>query len=338
MNQDNKANVNTNVNANVNPNADNKLENKLFPSQFLDQKKYENNSCAICLSLFNDPVHLVNKTRLKKHCGHVFCRGCITQSLNVDKRCPTCRQETQIQQIDEIPSVSRDIAGLRVKCDNAGCSWTGEIGLDYKNYLTHFNSCQFKKSCSYCSEVIVQSVFASHVEECKNKIIKCVICNAEVKACEKINHDKEFADVHAGLFVKLQNDLTAVYHGYEGMMASNFYLQTNCNTLKSEINNLKAEVDSLTRRNLELANNLIESEHDLKQSRKRSIDELLNGYRYSGDVADTSSNNSSNSSSSSLLLEREYYNSNNDLVDKVLVRPHFPQSYQTGATRKYRRH
>lgn len=44
-------------------------------------------SCSICLELFQDPVSI--------HCGHSFCRACITQNwkgLTTNFSCPRCRE------------------------------------------------------------------------------------------------------------------------------------------------------------------------------------------------------------------------------------------------------
>ena len=48
----------------------------------------EDLSCCICLTIFTDPVML--------HCGHSFCRTCITQVLTSQHQCPQCRTETSI--------------------------------------------------------------------------------------------------------------------------------------------------------------------------------------------------------------------------------------------------
>ncbi|CAM2101608.1 unnamed protein product [Caretta caretta] len=54
------------------------------------EKLQEEASCSICLEYFQDPVSI--------HCGHNFCRACITQcwgELAVNFSCPQCRQTAQ---------------------------------------------------------------------------------------------------------------------------------------------------------------------------------------------------------------------------------------------------
>ncbi|KAH9941115.1 uncharacterized protein BXZ73DRAFT_88305 [Epithele typhae] len=40
--------------------------------------------CTICLEQIRGPT--------ATHCGHIFCRGCITEALEVKKMCPVCRR------------------------------------------------------------------------------------------------------------------------------------------------------------------------------------------------------------------------------------------------------
>uniref|UniRef100_A0A8C3K3M7 RING-type domain-containing protein n=1 Tax=Calidris pygmaea TaxID=425635 RepID=A0A8C3K3M7_9CHAR len=43
--------------------------------------------CSICLGIFQDPVSI--------HCGHSFCRSCITETwegLTTNFSCPQCRE------------------------------------------------------------------------------------------------------------------------------------------------------------------------------------------------------------------------------------------------------
>lgn len=42
-------------------------------------------TCAVCQSIFNDPVLLP--------CSHSFCRECLRRSLQVKKSCPLCRED-----------------------------------------------------------------------------------------------------------------------------------------------------------------------------------------------------------------------------------------------------
>ncbi|KFP51061.1 Zinc finger protein RFP, partial [Cathartes aura] len=51
-------------------------------------------SCSICLELFQDPVSI--------HCGHSFCRACITRSwegLTTNFCCPRCRETVPQQSL-----------------------------------------------------------------------------------------------------------------------------------------------------------------------------------------------------------------------------------------------
>ncbi|XP_008939716.1 PREDICTED: tripartite motif-containing protein 52-like, partial [Merops nubicus] len=63
----------------------------------------EETSCSICLGFFQEPVSI--------HCGHNFCRGCITRcwaGQGAPFSCPQCRQEAPQQSFRP----SRELAKL----------------------------------------------------------------------------------------------------------------------------------------------------------------------------------------------------------------------------------
>ena len=92
--------------------------------------------CAICLSIPLDP-------RILSGCSHVFCKGCIHNSLSYHRSCPTCRCNCnwgQVLLLKEDSGIAHRIwSNIPVKCEHHGngCEWTGAIS-DYKS---HEKSC-----------------------------------------------------------------------------------------------------------------------------------------------------------------------------------------------------
>ncbi|XP_055487658.1 zinc-binding protein A33-like isoform X1 [Leucoraja erinacea] len=102
--------------------------------------------CPICLDFFTHPVSL--------ECGHYFCRSCITQSWDRERKysCPECREEI----VDRTLRVSRALARLSEKART--------LSLNRKE----------KESKCHCEK---------HQEEVKlfcetDKKLMCVICAA----------------------------------------------------------------------------------------------------------------------------------------------------------------
>lgn len=59
-------------------------------------------SCPVCRELFRDPVSI--------HCGHHFCRGCITRRWEWATgpfRCPRCRREAPEPTLRPSPELAR---------------------------------------------------------------------------------------------------------------------------------------------------------------------------------------------------------------------------------------
>uniref|UniRef100_A0A8C0IHS5 RING-type domain-containing protein n=1 Tax=Bubo bubo TaxID=30461 RepID=A0A8C0IHS5_BUBBB len=70
-------------------------------------------SCSICLELFQDPVSI--------HCGHRFCRACITQTWEgrtTNFTCPQCRETVSQQNLRpnwELASIAEVAKSLKLQ-------------------------------------------------------------------------------------------------------------------------------------------------------------------------------------------------------------------------------
>ncbi|CAN6462805.1 unnamed protein product [Victoria cruziana] len=51
-------------------------------------------TCAVCMGTLTEPMSTI--------CGHIFCKTCIKTSIDVQKKCPTCRRKLTHSNIHRI--------------------------------------------------------------------------------------------------------------------------------------------------------------------------------------------------------------------------------------------
>jgi len=142
--------------------------------------------CPVCLRLMSQPMlHATEK------CGRHFCKTCVNQLADGNKRCPWCRDP--LSNLVPDASASRRLGRLRVKCLNAkqGCSWTGEFGVEGKNAAQHLQTCErVLLACPSpgCSERVVRCRLADHLVACPRRLIACDDCKQQVAASSMGEH------------------------------------------------------------------------------------------------------------------------------------------------------
>ncbi|XP_009404103.2 uncharacterized protein LOC103987504 isoform X1 [Musa acuminata AAA Group] len=63
-------------------------------SQYLCDFNEVKLKCAICMDTMKEETSTT--------CGHVFCCGCITNAIRVQRRCPTCREKLSLSNVHRI--------------------------------------------------------------------------------------------------------------------------------------------------------------------------------------------------------------------------------------------
>ncbi|KAL5508961.1 hypothetical protein EMCRGX_G004233 [Ephydatia muelleri] len=91
-----------------------------FPSaQFCNQFKSEFFNCLICLDVCRSPVTC-------RSGAHLFCHGCLAESLRHNPSCPTCREPLADPVL--CPFASKQVSALDVFCSHDECTWKGTCG------------------------------------------------------------------------------------------------------------------------------------------------------------------------------------------------------------------
>lgn len=86
--------------------------------------------CGICTSPLLNPVCTP--------CDHLFCRDCITRSINRgDRTCPLCR--SQVLSTQKLESVNRAINNM-VNCLPVVCKLCGQSGIQRDQFCRHIEN------------------------------------------------------------------------------------------------------------------------------------------------------------------------------------------------------
>jgi len=80
--------------------------------------------CSLCMEVFEDPVFCPQGP-----CQHVFCRECLTKTLEKDPRCPLDRMPMGSKNITSHLFARSAVARLPVHCSNKSksCNWQGSL-------------------------------------------------------------------------------------------------------------------------------------------------------------------------------------------------------------------
>eukprot|EP00741_Cyanophora_paradoxa_P012456 tig00020610_g12035.t1 len=145
-------------------------------------------NCAICTSVFDEPVRL--------GCGHTYCKPCLDELLKQSTACPTCRHLISKEALEENKVVETKIRRMDTFCENKndGCEWTGPLWKRER----HCRGCEYaKRQCRGpgCKKRVHRDRLQAHESECKFVPRPCPRgCGAEGFASSYEAHTADCAD------------------------------------------------------------------------------------------------------------------------------------------------
>jgi hypothetical protein len=135
--------------------------------------------CAVCFGVMVDPVSGL--------CGHSLCRGCFSESLDRDKRCPVCRLCVENHQLVPNRTTKNLIAKKTIRCEHVECGWTGCV----EKLPLHRSECAWMAvRCPFedCAETPLRKDLQEHEVVCGTRQVKC-ICSTEMPRSSLAEHE-----------------------------------------------------------------------------------------------------------------------------------------------------
>lgn len=132
-------------------------------------------TCSICLRLFKDPVTL--------HCGHSFCRSCLSGCENL--KCPIDRKPIPSQENEPLSRsvcLSSIVDNLPTKCP-ASCNEHFDkctSQLKNRDFDDHVLSCPHITFQCLCKKILTKKDFFDPHSKCDCEPISCEMCNEKV--------------------------------------------------------------------------------------------------------------------------------------------------------------
>ena len=164
-----------------------------FPAgKFCNQARSESYLCRICFDVCRSPVTCQSG-------AHLFCHGCLSESLRRNSSCPACREPLTAP----VPSAfaAAQVSALDVMCVHDKCKWKGTCGrLD-----SHLDTdCPHEPiKCSGeggCGELVPRGELATHqqfvcLQSCPNSKAKAKrsdgdehSCDVRLSRCDLVDH------------------------------------------------------------------------------------------------------------------------------------------------------
>lgn len=209
----------------------------------------ENFKCGICLQLLLRPVEC-------HYCTGSFCMYCISKWKEKNPTCPNCRKKFDFK---ESLKTKKTLGKLKLACAHIGC----KEKIDYADYYTHLNKCQFRKfyctneNCDYTN---ILNEIKVHCKKCPKRKIYCEYCRNIIIAGQKEQHNK--TECSAPIKCGLCRETMKRCEYFSNHKSEN---NENVKCLKTQLNNYKNKVLIYRKKLEEAAKKAIEDEKTIRE-------------------------------------------------------------------------
>jgi len=241
----------------------------------VDKSTLEIITCPICLNLVWNIVDC-------GHCGSLFCKYCIDQSISkANNSCPVCRhtpfQTTQSKTIRKI------IDKYKLKCPNIP-----DANPEYADFISHQEKCQFRKyHCKNqsCKEEGYINDMINHTKKCPFRLVECTKCKQNIKFCDIKNHQQEQCpeitikcklcgtSMKRGVFLKEHKS-----DNNDNVKCLKLQVEKWAKTYNDDLNNKILEVNELKNKLKEMDKKKRENEVEINNL-KKTLDEIKLFYK-----------------------------------------------------------
>jgi hypothetical protein len=158
--------------------------------------------------------HLPNEPLQCSSCDSLICRSCSLKLLQIDDRCPSCRNKLISKELSRL--IKLTLHNFTIKCLNRECDKT----ISYENYTKHYitcdyttrqakctgcntvvdttnklkeitehnRGCNFRETCRFCFKVFFVKDMKDHLEICEEREIICLYCEEKYIFSKQSQH------------------------------------------------------------------------------------------------------------------------------------------------------
>ncbi len=136
-------------------------------------------SCPICINVVNDPRQCTN--------GHIFCKSCVTRSLQSHFRCPMCNVDLSENTLAVNLVVKNMVSEMRTSCpslqnisESGGrCDWTGSTHTREAHYQNDCPERLIVCSSVGCGAELPRRQMDAHLLHCSFRVVLCQGCQMQ---------------------------------------------------------------------------------------------------------------------------------------------------------------
>lgn len=158
-----------------------------YSSGIFESKPSEILECSICLEVFKDPLQCLN--------GHLFCKTCITESLERISTCPICKITLIVGSLSPCLIAQKMVESLTTYCisremddEVSKCEWKGPLHDRQRHFATECEYFMVKCKNVGCEIQLPRKSISEHNKVCLFAVVNCEDCTETVARGDLIFH------------------------------------------------------------------------------------------------------------------------------------------------------